>query len=126
MLRVAVCYRFLPGTCRVSGRVEIGMDDYEYHRNKNPNKTYISRSLSFRDQPGRNLRIARKVFDSPEQHSFALEKGEHVIRVSEGGRQEIIAKFYEDDRRVFVLTIQRFTTKNGAPHSQSFSFIGEE
>jgi Domain of unknown function (DUF4263) len=101
-------------------------DDYEYHHNKNPNKTYISKSLSFKDQPGRRLRIASKVIDSPELHHFVLEKGEHVIRVTDGGRQEIVAKFYEDDRKVFVLTLQRFTTETGAPHKQYFTFTGEE
>ena len=36
--------------------------------------------------------------DSEEEHRYAVEKGEHVIRVTEGGRQEYVAKFYEDDR----------------------------
>jgi hypothetical protein len=101
-------------------------DDYPYHQNKLPNKTYISRGLSTKDEPGRRLRIASKVLDSPELHRFALEKGEQIIRVTHGGRQEIIAKFYEDDRKVFVLTIQRFTKETGLPHKQYFTFIGEE
>jgi Domain of unknown function (DUF4263) len=101
-------------------------DDYEYHRNKKPDKTYISKSLSFKAQEGRKLRIASKVMDSPETHSFVLEKGEHVIRVTEGGRQEIVAKFYEDTRGIFTLTLQRFTTESGQPHNTHFSFNGEE
>jgi len=103
-------------------------DEYEYdiHKNKRPDKTYISKSLSFANQSDRRIRIASKVFDSPETHSFALEHGEHVIRVTDGGRQEIVAKFYEDDRCVDVLTLQRFTTDTGVPHKISFSFIGEE
>lgn len=100
--------------------------DYKMHRNKRPDKTYISSSLSFENQKDRRLRIASKVFDSPETHSFALEHGEHVIRVTDGGRQEVVAKFYEDTRGVTVLTIQRFTTKTGVPHKTSFSFVGEE
>jgi hypothetical protein len=101
-------------------------DEHEIHKNKRPDKTYISRSLSFADQKDRRLRIASKVFDSPETHSFAVEHGEHVIRVTDGGRQEIVAKFYEDSRRVSVLTLQRFTTDTGVPHKAYFSFIGEE
>lgn len=101
-------------------------EDYEYHQNKNPEKTYVSKSLSFSSQPDRRFRIASKVIDSAETHSFAQEKGEHVIRVTDGGRQEIVAKFYEDNRGVFVLTIQRFTTDTGAPHRTYFSFVGEE
>jgi hypothetical protein len=101
-------------------------DDFEYHRNKRPDKTYVSKSITFRGQPERKVRIASKVLDSPEAHAFALEHGEHVIRVTKGGRQEVIAKFYEDNRGVFALTIQRFTTDSGAPQKVSFSFNGEE
>jgi hypothetical protein len=101
-------------------------DEYDMYKNKKPDKTYISKSLSFADQPGRRMRIASKVFDSPETHSFAIEHGEHVIRVTDGGRQEIVAKFYEDNRGVFVLTLQRFTTDTGIPHKTYFSFVGDE
>jgi|SRR5271157_729057 len=101
-------------------------DEIEYYKNKKPEKTYISRSLSSGDQPGRRIRIASKVFDPPETHCYALEHGERVIRVTSGRRQEIVAKFYEDNRSVFVLTIQRFTEATGAPHKSSFSFFGEE
>jgi antiviral defense system Shedu protein SduA len=101
-------------------------EDYEYHRNKRPDKTYVSKSLSFGQQSDRRFRIASKVFDSPEAHDFALEHGEHVIRITPGRRQEIVAKFYEDNRGIFVLTIQRFTPGTGVPHQTSFSFIGDE
>jgi hypothetical protein len=100
--------------------------DYEYHQNKKPDKTYISKSLSFRSQGDRKIRIASKVLDSLETNSFVLENGEHVIRVTEGGRQEIVAKFYEDTRGIFTLTLQRFTTDGGTPHKTHFSFQGEE
>ena len=98
----------------------------EYYASKKPDKTYVSRSLSFRDQSDRQFRIASKVIDSAQRYTFALEKGEHVIRLTAGGRQEIVAKFYEDNRGIFVLTIQRFSTKNGAPHKTCFSFVGDE
>jgi len=101
-------------------------DDYEIHKNKRPDKTYISRSLSFKSQKDRRIRIASKVIDSSETHTFAIEHGEHVIRVTDGGRQEIVAKFYEDNRGVYVLTLQRFTTETGVPHQTHFSFVGEE
>ena len=101
-------------------------EDYEYHRNKRPDKTYVSKSLSFGQQSDRRFRIASKVFDSPETHNFALEHGEHVIRVTPGRRQEIVAKFYEDNRKIFVLTIQRFTPATGVPHQLNFSFVGDE
>jgi len=101
-------------------------DEYEIHKNKRPDKTYISRSLAFKRQEDRRIRIASKVIDSSETHTFAVEHGEHVIRVTGGGRQEIVAKFYEDNRGVYVLTLQRFTTETGVPHQTHFSFVGEE
>jgi hypothetical protein len=101
-------------------------DEYEIHKNKRPDKTYISRSLAFKSQDDRRIRIASKVIDSSETHTFAVEHGEHVIRVTDGGRQEIVAKFYEDNRGVYVLTLQRFTTETGVPHQTHFSFVGEE
>jgi hypothetical protein len=100
--------------------------EVEYYDNKKPGKTYISKSLAFSDQSDRRIRIASKVFDSPATHAFVSEHGERVIRVTPGARQEIVAKFYEDNRGVFVLTIQRFTTRSGRPHKISFSFIDEE
>jgi hypothetical protein len=42
------------------------------------------------------------VIDSSETHTFAVEQGEHVIRVTDGGRQEMVAKFYEDNRGVYA------------------------
>jgi hypothetical protein len=101
-------------------------DEHEIHKNKRPDKTYISRSLAFKSQDDRRIRIASKVIDSSETHTFAVEHGEHVIRVTDGGRQEIVAKFYEDNRGVYVLTLQRFTTETGVPHQIHFSFVGEE
>lgn len=109
--------------------------DYEYHKTKLPLKTYVSRSIISTDDPaqlhpdplpGRRFRIASKVFDIPESHAFVEEGNEHVIRITEGGREEVIAKFYEDTRGVFTLTIQRFSHANGKPHKGSFSFQGEE
>ena len=89
-------------------------DEFEIHTNKRPDKTYISRSLAFKSQLDRRIRIASKVIDSSETHSVAVEHGEHVIRVTDGGRQEVVAKFYEDNRSVYVLSLQRFTTETGA------------
>jgi hypothetical protein len=106
-------------------------DDYGYHVTKWPHKTYISKSIGTKSHTDmgpeeRRIRIASKVMDSNETHEFARERGELVIRVTQGGRQEIIAKFYEDTRGVYVLTLQRFTTDTGIPHRTHFSFVGSE
>jgi len=101
-------------------------DKYKYHINKKPGKTYISKSLSFSDQEDRKIRYASKVFAEHELNCFALEKGEHVIRITPGGKQEIVAKFYEDNRSIDTLILQRFTTESGNPHKTCFTFVGDE
>jgi hypothetical protein len=101
-------------------------DSFEYHKNKKPEKTYISSSIVSPEQSGRRFRIASKVMDGVESHEFVQEFGEQLIRVTHGGRQEIVAKFYEDDRGIFTLQIQRFNVRNGSPLKVHFSFHGDE
>jgi hypothetical protein len=86
-------------------------DDVAYHLNKRPEKTYVTKRIpgEMKDgSEGRTIRIASKVFDTPENHAFSVDRGEVVIRVTPGGREEVVAKFYEDDRSIFQLVIQRF------------------
>src|SRR5437868_14892167 len=103
------------------------MDDDEERQiylNKLAGKTYISGQVSY--SPGRVFRFASKVFDSTDIYEFAEELGEVVIRVTPAGRQQITAKFTEDDRGIFRLTFQRWTTTLGHPVQQSFSFSDKE
>jgi len=60
-------------------------EDYEYHQNKNPEKTYVSKSLSFSNQPDRRFRIASKVIDSAET---TLRTGERRTRYSRNRRRK--------------------------------------
>jgi hypothetical protein len=105
-------------------------DDYEFFRNKRPDRTYISRAFesvfSFDSTETRKMRILSKVFDSDESHGFAEVKGEVVLRITPGGRQEVKVTFYEDPRGIECLTIQRYTIRSGKPYKSSFSFRGEE
>jgi len=66
------------------------------------------------------------VFDSEESCGFAVVRGETVLRVTPGRRQEIVAKVYEDDKQVDGLTIQSFTPGTEKPHKVYFSFGGHE
>lgn len=103
------------------------MDEQEYHFNKLPDKAYVSRRL---ETPvggiSRPFRIASKVIDLRESHEFAQERGELVIRRSYGGRTEVKVKFYEDDRSIFGITLQRFSSVTGPRSKTSFSFRGDE
>ena len=84
-------------------------DEEEIHRNKFPNKTYITPQVPTLEGP---LRIASKVIDS-EGAYYAKVKNEIVLRRTPSARIEIIAKFLEDDRKLTVLTIQQFNGNNG-------------
>lgn len=97
-------------------------DETEIHKNKLPSKTYISPRVGTMEG---SLRIASKVVDSEGLH-YAKVKNEVVLRRTETGRTEIVAKFLEDDRRLSVVTIQAFSGNTGNPHNTHFSFIGAE
>ncbi len=99
-------------------------DEVDYHFNKLPGKTYISRRIV--TSLGENLRHASKVMDKDEGFLYAKEKGELVIRHTPGGRKEIVAKFFEDSREMEVVTIQSFNPEKGIPHKTYFTFIGSE
>lgn len=111
-------------------------DDYEYFKNKRPDRVYLSRSLSQKqyrkDESGqvqefeRPFRVVSKVVDCAESHQFFKDGKQVSLRITDGARQEIVAKFYEDTRGVFTLQIQRYTVESGSPHNTYFTFTNEE
>jgi hypothetical protein len=111
-------------------------DDYEYFQNKRTDRVYLSRALDQKvysrnekdemEEGVRPFRIVSKVIWSGESHEFIKEGKQVALRVTNGGRQEITAKFYEDTRGVFSLQIQKYTTSTGIPHKTYFSFHGNE
>lgn len=111
-------------------------DDYEFFKNKRPDRVYLSRSLSTKQyrrgaegnvqEISRPFRIVSKVIDAAESHQFFRDGKQVSLRITDGDRQEIVAKFYEDTRDVFTLQIQRYTVETGAPHNTYFAFVNEE
>jgi hypothetical protein len=99
------------------------MDNYE---NPKPGKTYISPGLPAFGQQDRKVRIASKVIESPTSYAFGTIKDEVVIRKKEEAKTYIKAKFFEDDRGIFVLSVQGYSVATDKPHNASFSFIGNE
>lgn len=97
-------------------------DDFDIHSNKLVGKTYISPRVNTEHGP---LRIASKVIDSEGLH-YATVKKEMVLRRTESGRTEIIAKFLEDGRGLTVVTLQAFNGNTGNPQKTHFSFVGSE
>ena len=97
-------------------------DEAEIHNNKLTGKTYISPRVKTEQGP---LRIASKVIDSEGLH-YATVKKEVVLRRTESGRTEIIAKFMEDGRGLTVVTLQAFNGNTGNPQNTHFSFVAGE
>jgi len=99
------------------------MDNYQ---DPKPGKTYISPRLDAFGNPERKVRIATKLIDQPSTYAFATIKDELVLRHKDDAKTCITAKFFEDDRRIFVLSLQGYTVATNKPHNASFAFIGDE
>lgn len=99
------------------------MDDYN---NPKVGKTYISPSLSDFTDADKKIRIASKAVETTESYEFAKIKDELVLRVTASGKYHIVAKFIEDSRGVFLLSVNKYTIDTEVPHSGGFTFIGKE
>lgn len=99
------------------------MDDYQ---NPKPGKTYISPSLQSFGNKDKKVRIASKVLPSTDGYEYVKERDEIVLRKKPDAATYITAKFLEDNRGVFVLTVQKFMIETGQPYGSGFSFVGEE
>ena len=98
-------------------------DDYQ---NPIPGKTYISPSLNSFENKEVKVRIASKILPSENGYEYAKERGEVVLRKKTDAKTYITAKFIEDTRETFVLTVQKFESETGKPYGTGFSFVGEE
>lgn len=98
-------------------------DDYQ---NPLPGRTYISPSLQAFGDKERRVRIASKVLPSEDGYEYAKERAEVVLRKKPDAKTYITAKFLEDTRQIFVLTVQKFVSETGQPYGSGFSFVGEE
>ena len=102
--------------------------DADYFFNTLPGK--VIRSKRFTDRPsGRDMRIASEIIETPEEVKFTTDLSEITIRETPTGRQQVKASFFEDDRKIQTLTIQRYH-KRGVAFSpdrrEYFSFVGAE
>jgi len=105
------------------------MTDYDFFSKRIPNRTYVSKRLKNKRVDGseRSLRIISKVVDGKIdiQHEKLRLQNEVILRITDGCRQQIVAKLYEDTKGVFILSIQRYKI-NGVPMQNHFTFLGHE
>jgi hypothetical protein len=84
-------------------------DDYEYFKNKSPDRIYVSKAFGseFGDDKGKRLRYISRVVDDEDIYEIREIQKEQVIRVTPKQREEIKALFYEDSRKIKHLMFQR-------------------
>ena len=111
------------------------MDDREekYIENKDPNKIYISKRINHTETHQKTgekinipLRYVSKVINSEKILGEVKEKSVLRLRITDSGKQEILAKVMEVNNKIYVLTLQRYTKESGSPHKIHFSFVGNE
>lgn len=115
---------------------DINVSDFDFFNNKKTDTLYMSKqleTLAFAKgedeeviQIKRPFRIISSIVQPQEDHSFIKDGKQVALRITDGNKQQILAKFYEDTRSMFQLQIQRFTTKTGMPHEVSFTFGSKE
>lgn len=113
------------------------VSEYDYFSNKRSDRVYLSRLLVSKElirdpetleckEISRPLRIVSKVVDCDENHQFITDGKEMSLRITQGERQEIIIKFYQDTREISTIQIQKYTKETGKPHKIHFTFQGDE
>jgi len=104
-------------------------EDYDYFAGRLPSRTYVSKRFPDTTAVGvaaRPMRIANKVVDPEKSVALVREGKQLVIYISPGQRHQIKATFYEDDRNISRLTIQKFNSRSGLPTDVHFTFGPEE
>lgn len=108
-------------------------NEKKYIDGKDPKKIYISKRInhtSTNPETGEEIRVplryVSKVINSDKILGEVKEKGVVKLRITDSGKQEVLAKVLEVNNKVYVLTLQRYTTETGSPHKVHFSFVGKE
>jgi hypothetical protein len=91
------------------------------HPTEAPHVSFIKKRLELD-----YIKQVSKYMETKNNFGFIKEHGNVVLRKTSGGKQEIKAKYIEAERKIFVLTLQKYTTKTGIPHNVYFSFVNDE
>lgn len=108
-------------------------DETKFIDGKDPKKIYISKRINHKathpetgEEINIPLRYVSKVINSEKILGEVKEKGVLQLRITDSGKQEILAKVLEVNNKIYVLTLQRYTKESGSPHKIHFSFVGNE
>lgn len=102
--------------------------DADYVSGMKTTRIYLSKEFQKDTVEGkRPARFISRVFESGERDCMVAMKGEAVLRVTLGGREQVKALFYVDDRSIDHILLQRFNTGSNAPQRVAhFSLRGSE
>jgi hypothetical protein len=103
-------------------------EEIDFIENKKTDKVYVSKRIEHITQTGDviPLRYVSKVINSEKILGEVKERGVVQLRITDNGKQEILAKVLEIDNRIYCLTLQRYSKITGTPHKVYFSFVGKE
>lgn len=100
--------------------------NYDYFKNKLPNRTYISKSVAIKDEMGEEkfIKIVSKPIKWELEIDTVIKDWEEVLRVTPINNQEIIAKVFTDTKSFHCVTIKRYWKWSNK--EEHFSFYWKE
>jgi hypothetical protein len=103
-------------------------EEVDFIKNKATDKVYVSKRIehTMQNHDIIPLRYVSKVINSEKILGEVKERGIIQLRITDKGKQEILAKVLEINNGIYCLTLQRYSRATGSPHKINFSFIGEE
>lgn len=101
-------------------------EDYQYAKGRSPDRLHISKRFPHPKGVGYQ-RFGHRVLNKEGFFGMVREGEEMVLRETASGKQQVKAKFLEDDdRRISHLWIQRWNTSTGYPIGEQVVLYGEE
>lgn len=98
--------------------------DEDYFWSKRTKRVFASKRI--REYNGTKLRIVSRIIESTGGLMDIRERDRLTVRETPAQRYEIVAKLYEDTRKIFVLAIQKYMKASGPSDKFHFSFVGAE
>ncbi len=101
-------------------------EDYQYAKGRSPDRLHISKRFPHPKGVGYQ-RFGHRVLNEEGYVGMVREGEEMVLRETPSGKQQVKAKFLEDDdRRISHLWIQRWNTTTGYPIGEQVVLYGDE
>ncbi|MFS4439286.1 Shedu immune nuclease family protein [Paracoccaceae bacterium GXU_MW_L88] len=104
---------------------EVDFEEFEYAKNRVPDRLYISKSFSYAGKETVYRHGWKRLEEGPLKE-LVRDGDEFVLHETDKGIQQIKARFIEDGRRITHLHIQRWSTKTGNPMGDQVVLYGEQ